>query len=111
MVSRTAKQLVRVQLRAFSRRNQQSATPTLFAQLACGAPGHMSSRVYLSISLCLPTYLPSCVNYLPAEYLNAFTGRSAVSAAVFQQTLFSQTRQRFGDRAVAPSEKHNMLRV
>ena len=116
MVSRAAKQLVRLQLRDFGRRNQQSATPTLFTQLVCGAPVSPACLPIclpicpsLIVSLSLPVCV--CMSVCVSEYLNVFTGHSAVADAVFQQTLFSQTRQRFGDIAVAPSEKRNLLRV
>ena len=80
MLSRTAKQLVRIQLREYNRCNKQSASPQLFAELIC-------------------------------EYLNVFTGFSAVADEVFQQTLYSQARQRFGVWAIAPSEKLLLQRV
>jgi hypothetical protein len=59
MVSRTAKQLLRLQLRDFSRRNQQSASPTLFAHLACGtahpptSPTHPPPALLLCMYVCV----------------------------------------------------------
>lgn len=71
---------MRIQLRDFSRRNQQSATEGLFVHLSC-------------------------------EYLNVFTGQSGQADEIFQQTLYSQTRQRFGEIAILPSEKFILQRV
>ena len=54
---------------------------------------------------------PEFMTSLLAEYFNVISGASGQSYAIYQHDIYMGVRERFGDNAITPSEKDNILPV